>query len=143
MKSYAVGTFLFLSLISVTALAERLAITGSTANIRSGPGNDHDVIWQVQRYYPFEVIKKEGQWIQFRDFENDVGWVHDTLTGKIQTVITSKPQCNIRQGPGTQYDIVFTVEGGVPFKVLDRNGDWLHIEHADGDRGWIHSSLVW
>ncbi len=143
MKSYAVGTFLFLSLISVTALAERLAITGSTANIRSGPGNAHDVIWQVQRYYPFEVIKKEGQWIQFRDFENDVGWVHDTLTGKIQTVITSKPQCNIRQGPGTQYDIVFTVEGGVPFKVLDRNGDWLHIEHADGDRGWIHSSLVW
>jgi SH3-like domain-containing protein len=31
----------------------------------------------------------------------------------------------------------------VPFKVLDRKGEWLHVEHADGDRGWIHSSLVW
>jgi SH3-like domain-containing protein len=143
MKSHAVCTVLFLILISVTAQAERLAITGSTANIRSGPGNTNDVIWQVQRHYPFEVIKKEGQWIQFRDFENDVGWVHDSLTGNIQTVITSKPLCNIRQGPGTQYDIVFTVAGGVPFRVLEIKGDWLHIEHADGDRGWIHTSLVW
>lgn len=143
MKSFAVCTVLFLTLISVTARAERLAITGSKANIRSGPGNTKDVIWQVQQYYPFEVIKKEGQWIQFRDFENDVGWVHDSLTGDIQTVITSKPQCNIRQGPGTQYDIVFSVEGGVPFKVLETKGDWLNVEHADGDRGWIHSSLVW
>jgi SH3-like domain-containing protein len=143
MKSCALVTFLFLVLCSATALAERLAITGSIANIRSGPGTAHDVIWKVQQYYPFEVINKEGGWIQFRDFENDVGWVHDSLTGKIQTVITNKPQCNIRQGPGSQHEIVFTVENGVPFKVLDRKGDWLNIEHADGDRGWIHSSLVW
>jgi len=143
MKFYALTTFIILSVLSVTAMAERLAITGEVANIRSGPGTSHDVIWKVQRYYPFEVIKKDGRWIQFRDFEKDIGWVHDTLTGKIQTVITNKPQCNLRQGPETKYDIVFTVESGVPFKVLDRKGEWLHVEHADGDRGWIHSSLVW
>ena len=132
-----------LSLASQTALAERLAITGEVANIRSGPGTSHDVIWKVQRYYPFEVIKKEGRWIQFRDFEKDIGWVHDTLTGNIPTVITKKPQCNIRQGPTTKHSVIFTVESGVPFKVLDRKGDWMQVEHADGDRGWIHSSLIW
>ena len=143
MKSFALATFLFLSLYSMTAQAERLAIKGSVANIRSGPGSSHDVIWQVQQYYPFEVIKKEGHWIQFRDFENDIGWVHDSLAGQIKSVITNKPQCNIRKGPGTQHDIVFTVESGIPFRVLEHEGDWIHIEHADGDRGWIHTSLVW
>ena len=143
MKPFALLTFLLLSILGVTAQAERLAITGSIANIRSGPGNTYDVIWKVQQYYPFEVIKKEGPWIQFRDFEGDVGWVHDSLIGNIPAVITNKPQCNVRQGPGTQYDILFSVESGVPFKVLERKGEWLQIEHADGDRGWIHASLVW
>lgn len=143
MKPCALLTFLLLSLLGVTAQAERLAITGSIANIRSGPGNTYDVIWQVQQYYPFEVIKKEGSWIQFRDFESDVGWVHDSLTGNTPAVITNKPQCNVRQGPGTQHDIMFSVASGVPFKVLERKDDWLRVEHADGDSGWIHTSLVW
>jgi SH3-like domain-containing protein len=31
----------------------------------------------------------------------------------------------------------------VPFKVLEQKGNWFHIMHADGDKGWIHDSLVW
>jgi len=38
---------------------------------------------------------------------------------------------------------LFTVERGVPFKVLKRNGNWIRIEHADGEIGWIYNSLVW
>jgi SH3-like domain-containing protein len=126
-----------------SALAERLAITATIANIRSGPGSTFDIIWNVQQYYPFEVIKKEGAWYQFRDFEGDTGWVHDSLTDNIQAVITSKPQCNVRKGPGTENEILFSVGSGVPFKVLERKGNWIHILHADGDQGWIHDSLVW
>ena len=126
-----------------SALAERLAITATVANIRSGPGSTYDVVWNVQQFYPFEVIKKEGAWYQFRDFEGDVGWVHDSLTDKIQTVITTKPQCNVRNGPGTENDILFSVGSGVPFKVIERKDKWIHILHADGDEGWIHDSLVW
>ncbi|MGD8470221.1 MAG: SH3 domain-containing protein, partial [Desulfobacteraceae bacterium] len=59
------------------------------------------------------------------------------------TVITNNDACNIRSGPGTSHKILFTVEKGIPFKVLKRQGSWIHIEHADGDKGWIHKSLVW
>jgi len=45
--------------------------------------------------------------------------------------------------PGTKEKILFTVEKGIPFKVLKSKGHWLNVEHADGDRGWIHDSLVW
>jgi SH3-like domain-containing protein len=125
------------------ALAERLAITAGTANIRSGPGVTHGILWKVQQNYPFDVIDKNGAWYRFRDFEGDLGWVHNSLVGKVDTVITTKPRCNVRQGPGTDNAILFSVGSGVPFKVIERRGRWLNILHADGDAGWIHSSLVW
>ena len=123
---------------------QRLAVKVPKANVRSGPGTKYEVLWQVERYYPVEVIKKTGQWILFRDFEKDEGWIKRTLLGKIPTVITVKQECNIRSGPGTKFPVLFkTQDKGVPFKVLKRKGKWLHIEHADGDRGWIFKSLVW
>jgi SH3-like domain-containing protein len=143
MRNVTLTLLAFGVVFTQSALAERLAITATIANIRSGPGSNYDILWNVQQNYPFEVIKKEGAWYQFRDFEGDTGWVHDSLTDKIQAVITTKPQCNVRKGPGTENEILFSVGSGVPFKVLARKGNWIHILHADGDQGWIHDSLVW
>ena len=75
--------------------------------------------------------------------EGDEGWIHGKLLGKEATVITRTDMVNIRSGPGTQHDIVFKAERGVPFRVLKRQGDWVRIQSADGDKGWIHKKLVW
>ncbi|MGD8368127.1 MAG: SH3 domain-containing protein [Desulfobacterales bacterium] len=125
------------------AEAARLAVTAPLANIRGGPGTDYEVLWQVERYFPFEVIDRSGSWIFFQDFEGDRGWIHDSLVGDIPAVITKAPTSNVRSGPGTDYDIRLQVDFGVPFRVLDRKGEWLHVEHADGEKGWIHQSLIW
>lgn len=123
--------------------AQRMAVTAPLANIRGGPGTEYDILWQVEKYFPIEAIRETGPWIFFRDFEGDRAWIHRSLVGAIPSVITSAPTSNVRSGPGTEHDIVLKVEAGVPFRVLKQNGQWLHIEHADGDRGWIHRSLVW
>ena len=128
---------------SANALAERLAVSAPVANIRSGPGTRHSVLWKVQKFFPLIVIDKSGEWYQFEDFEGDRGWVHRSLVDNTPTVITKNDQCNIRSGPGTSHEILFTVEKGIPFKVLKREGSWIHIEHSDGDKGWIHKALVW
>ena len=130
-------------LLTGIANAERLAVSAPVANIRSGPGTNHEVLWKVEKYFPILIIEKSGEWYYFQDFEGDKGWVHQSLVGKIQAVITKNDTCNIRTGPGTSYPIRFTVEKGIPFKVLKRENSWIHIEHADGDEGWIHKSLVW
>ena len=132
-----------LSFCAGVAWAQRLAVSSGVANIRSGPGTKYDVLWQVEKYHPIEVIKKSGKWYNFRDFERDVGWVHQSLVKKISAVITVKSKCNVRSSPGTKNDIVFTVEKGIPFKVLKRKGGWIQVEHADGDKGWIYKTLVW
>ncbi len=132
-------------MMTVTAhAAQRLAVNVPKANIRSGPGTKYEILWQAERYYPVVVIQKKGQWVLFRDFEKDEGWIKKNLLAKIPTVITVKSECNIRSGPGTNFPIVFkTQDKGVPFKVLKTKGKWLQIQHADGDKGWIFKPLVW
>ncbi len=141
--SIASISIVLLIVFSSIAIAERLAATSSIVNIRSGPGAKYDVLWQIAKYHPILVLKKSGNWYRFRDFEGDKGWIHKSLVRKIPSVITNKENCNVRSGPGTKYKILFATEKGVPFKTLKRKGNWIHVQHADGDKGWIHKSLVW
>lgn len=143
MKNYTWATFFLLFVLTGVASAERLAVAVSVANIRSGPGKNHETLWEAEKYYPIDVFKKSGQWYHFRDFENDKGWIHKSLLGKFPSVITKKDDCNIRSGPGQSFPILFKVEKGVPFKEIQRKNNWIHIQHADGDKGWIYQSLVW
>jgi SH3-like domain-containing protein len=144
LSSFLVILFCFVTSYSDFAYAgERLAVSVSIANIRSGPGTNYDTLWQVNKYYPISVIKKVGSWLKFVDFEGDKGWIKNTLVRKIPTVITIKEDCNIRSGPGTKYQIVFKAERGVAFKVIKEEGRWIHVRHADGDKGWIYKPLVW
>ena len=143
MKVQSITSFLLIMLLAGAASAERLAVSAPVANIRSGPGTSHALLWKVEKYFPIRVIEKSGEWYHFEDFEGDKGWVHQSLVSNISTVVTKNDECNIRSGPGTSHAIIFTVEKGIPFKVLEREGSWIHIEHADGDKGWIYESLVW
>ena len=122
---------------------ERLSVTAGIANMRSGPGTKYDVLWQVEQYHPVIIVEKKGDWYKIKDFENDAAWLHKSLLSKIKGVITIKDKCNIRSKPDTKSQVLFTVEKGVPFKVLERKGNWIKIEHADGDVGWIYKTLVW
>ncbi|MFC1488475.1 SH3 domain-containing protein [Thermodesulfobacteriota bacterium] len=143
MKYYLIVITTLLIVISSIAHAERLSVAGSVANIRSGPGTTHGILWSVGKYYPFNVLKKSGAWYRLRDFEGDEGWIHKSLVRNIPSVITKNEKCNIRSGPGTQYKMLITVGKGIPFKIIKRKANWLNIQHADGDKGWIHASLVW
>jgi len=125
------------------ASAERLSVAVQVANVRSGPGITNEVLWKIEKHHPLLILKKSGSWYYFRDFEGDQGWIHKSLINKISSIITKKEKSNIRSGPGTTFKILFAVEKGIPFKVINQKGTWIHIQHADGEKGWIHRSLVW
>lgn len=142
-----VSVFFFVLLSFGSVFAQKLAINAPVANVRSGPGTNYEVLWQVEQYTPLQVLDtdKTGTWYYIKDFEGTIGWISKDLTANMDTVIT-KPRderCNIRSGPGTNHDVIFKAIKGVPFQVVERKGDWIHIKHADGDDGWIHKALVW
>ena len=123
--------------------AERYAVVGKIANIRSGPGTNYEILCQAEQFYPLNMVEKKGNWYKVIDFENDYGWIHKSMVRKMSSVITTKPKCNIRSGPGMKHKIVFISKEGVPFKTLQRKGNWINVQHSDGHEGWIHKSLVW
>ena len=145
LKHKTIYIFLFITCLAggMARAEERMAIQSDVANIRSGPNLEDAVLWQVEKYYPVIILEKKGVWRRFRDFEGDQGWVHISVLGSIKSIIIKANQCNVRTGPGTQYDVAFTVNKGIPFKVLQTKGSWLQVQHADGESGWIHKNLVW
>lgn len=134
---------LLLIMPGLVSAQQRLSVSVGIANIRSGPGTDYDVLWQVEKYHPVLIVEKKGSWYKIKDFENDMAWLHKSLLDSTEAVIAVKDKCNVRARPTTKSKVLFTVERGVPFKVLERKGDWIKIEHADGDVGWIYKTLIW
>ena len=132
-----------IGVVSGAVAGERVAVKKKIANVRAQPSTDSDALWQVEKYHPFSVIEKKGKWYRLKDFEGDSGWVHSTLVDKTPTVIVKVKLANIRNGPGTKHDLIFDAGKGTPFKVLEDKGQWLKVEHGDGDTGWIFKSLIW
>jgi SH3-like domain-containing protein len=54
------------------------------------------------------------------------------------------PVANLRTGPGTEYEIGWTVYKYMPFKIVGRSisGVWYAVEDIDGAVLWIHKKLV-
>lgn len=139
--------FFVLFIVGDGFAAQRLAVDASVANVRSGPGTNYEILWQVEKYTPMQILDtdKSGSWYYIKDYEGSIGWISKSLMADIDTVITKprEDRVNIRSGPGTNHDVIFKAIKGVPFKVLERKGNWIHLQHADGDDGWIHKMLVW
>ncbi len=51
---------------------------------------------------------------------------------------------NFRAGPGTEYDIIGTLQRGEPLKITarTRDGAWLAVTRADGTAGWVFAKLL-
>jgi SH3-like domain-containing protein len=137
------GVMVFLLLCEIAQAEQRVSVSVPEAKIRSGAGNNFDVLWKSEKYFPFSVIKKNGEWYQVKDFQGDEGWVHQSQVGNAASVITTKDKNSLRSEPKPDAKVLFSVGLGIPFKVLKRNNKWILVEHADGDKGWIHESTVW
>ncbi len=140
------ATVLALATLSVAGPAtaqEMVSIRGSTVNMRAGPGTDSEVLWELQRGYPLQVVKRQGNWLEVRDFEDDRGWVARSLVGRVPHMIVKVDRANIRSGPGARYRVVGSAEYGELLRTLERRADWVRVRRAAGEIGWVARRLLW
>lgn len=142
-KHIVIGISLCLSALTPVMAREMVSVKGAIVNMRSGPSTGTDVQWQLTKGYPLQVLKRQGRWLQVRDFENDRGWVARSLTGNTPHHIVKSRVANIRRGPGTQFDIVGKAERYELMRTRGRKADWVRVERSDGLRGWIAKRLLW
>lgn len=142
---------IFLSYLSISAssfAADMLSVKANKVNMRSGPGIQHNIKWEYGTGFPFEVLKKQGDWLQVKDFEDEIGWIHKTHLSKSSHLIvrTNKDQdrtINIRSGPGNNNAVIGNAYHGVVFTKLEEKSDWVKVQHESGFTGWVKKSLLW
>ena len=143
---------LIISLIALaicsTAQAKMLSITGNDVNMRSGPGTNYRVMWELGNGFPLKVLKKKGSWYRVSDFEGTIGWVHEDVTTSTPHMIVkvhknSKKRINVRSGAGTKYRIIAKAYYGVVLETLQQKHGWVEVKHEKGVTGWVKRSLLW
>lgn len=137
------GLAVVMLLAAPAAAAEYASVSKDGVNIRSGPATDKEILWELFKGFPLQILERKGQWVQIVDFEGDKGWIYTPLLSKEKTVIVRADSGNLRVGPGTNYEIAASVKYGVVFKPLERRGEWVKVQHADGTSGWMHDKLLW
>ncbi len=139
------STFTITTLLLVTPAlaAEYISVKKDGVNIRSGPSTNKEILWEVFKDFPLEIIKRQKDWIQAKDFEGDQGWIYATLVSKKKRAIVKVNTANMRIGPAKNYELVATVKYGVVFTPLEKEGDWIKVKHEDGTTGWIFKKLLW
>jgi len=123
--------------------AEMVSIKGKTVNMRSGPSTGSQILWELERGYPLQVLKRKGDWLQVRDFENDKGWVARSLTGRTPYHIVKARVANIRSGPGTRYRVVGKSERYDLMRTQGAQAGWVKVQSTRGVKGWISKKLLW
>jgi len=134
----------FLALTPAEALA--LCVSAPYANLRGGPGTNYEKTWEVLRYTPLELLKKQGKWYRVKDLEGDVHWVYSPLvTSAYKCAMIKDEKANVRKGPGTNYAEVEESPGKqyYSYKVVKIQGDWVKVTDEFGTDGWIYRNLLW
>lgn len=124
--------------------ADYVSIKGDNVNVRTGPGTDYQVSMELFEGYPLKVTSTQGEWLKVVDFENDSGWLHQSLVVDGNTVIVNgNKNVNMRSEADTNSAIIATVDRGVVMNVLETKGNWLKLKHSSGLIGWIYKPLLW
>jgi SH3-like domain-containing protein len=133
---------LILLIAEIAAAGDFASVMKDGVNIRSGPSTKNDVLWEVFKDYPVEVLQRQGDWVQVRDFEGDKGWIYASLISKEITMIVKVETANMRSGPTKEDKIIATVKKGVVFTPVEQKGNWIKVRYKKDITGWMYNTLL-
>lgn len=67
-----------------------------------------------------------------------------TLTPTVVGIVRAVQPINVREGPGTNFDILTALPAGTGVQIIGQNGDgsWLNIRMDDGREGWMSAQFI-
>lgn len=96
------------------------------------------------------IISLNSDWVAAQEIQQQPTVAIPTVTGTPEGVTITVPldqeYVNVRNGPGTLYDLVGRLVAGQKVAVLGRSegGDWLLIRYFGGpdNQGWVYTAPV-
>ncbi|HAK88985.1 MAG TPA: hypothetical protein DHV16_08470 [Nitrospiraceae bacterium] len=133
-------------LVLILGRVDALCVGTQKANLRSGPGTNYEVAWEIYKYMPFSKVgvSLSGDWYAVKDVDGDVNWIHkDLLTGKYKCAVVKTEEVNTRTGPGTKYSKSGAAKKYFSFKVIGTKGIWVKLIDEWNNTFWIHRDYLW
>lgn len=123
--------------------AEIMCLSTRQANVREGAALEFPVAWVAERHTPFEVLGWEDDWANVKDIDGYTGWTHKSVLSSGPCAIIAGKRANVRSGPGLEHEVLWDVEHGYPFRVLQSQGDWIQVSDDGKVEGWVFVRLLW
>lgn len=136
----------FISPLFIASSSWALCVSVNQANLRAKPSSSSKLLWTVGKYMPLLALSQKGVWIQVRGLEGKKMWIHtDLVSDSIDCAVIKVSKSMLRKGPGASYSktALSYAHRYMPFKKLERDGAWLHLQDDYGYRHWVFENNVW
>ncbi len=154
-KIAALTLALAMTAVGVASAAERQTPSGypvpryvtlkfDKVNARSGPGNDHRLLWVYRvKGLPVQVVAETTEWRRVCDPDGKLAWVHRRTTDGRRSALNLSPHAQAllkRPRPGAEVAAYLKARG---LASLDRcSKGWCKLKAAGGS-GWARAGSVW
>jgi len=111
--------------------------------LRSGPGYNYPIRFVYQRrQLPVQIIDEFDTWRQIRDWQGDVGWVHEAMLTGNRTALVTAGEALLRQSPKDEAAPVARLQHLVIGNLRGCVKGWCELSVSTYD-GWLPSSEIW
>ena len=111
-------------------------VNADTLNVREGAGTSYKILGTYKHGDEVKVVSIDGDWakIQYEDGYAYISnkYLSDEKPVKVTIKYVNTNTLNIREGAGTEYEILGTYKKGQEVKVVSVDGDWAKIQYEDG-----------
>ena len=121
-----------------------VTLGASVVNMRSGPGEQHPVLWVYHRDgLPVKVIGEFYQWRKVVDQDGDVGWIKSNLlSNRRNLMVIGRGTVDIKRNAAIEARVVAMANYGVIGRLETCDTTWCLIDVGEAE-GWIPRDNVW
>lgn len=129
--------------------------TKDICRVRKGPSTDDEILGTVDKGVVLTKLGTKGEWTKV-EFQGQTGYIKSEFlkavksteksdkksdSGKNSGKVKTLDICRVRKAPGTDAEILGTVDVGVELTKLGTEGDWTKVEFQGGT-GYIKTEFL-
>lgn len=129
------------------AFADTATVKVDALNVRNGPGLSYNVISQIKKGASYSITNREADWVEI-ELTSQKGWVANWLVDIEEHVVKSEvsiestvDSLRVRKGPGTNFQIIGSINKGEHYLQLDENENWSKLEY-NNEEGWVYKTYI-
>lgn len=101
-------------------------------------------LFVVSKFYPVEVIAREGEWSRVRDAAGQIAWVNSAQLSSKRYVLVQGAKVAVRVKDSATAEVLATVEKNVALELLAEPASaWVKVRVDAKSSGYVRLQDVW